>query len=783
MSNPFEQSFWLLAAITAKGALVLAGAMLAAECCRRGSAALRHALRSLGMLAAVLLPLIALVVPSWEWRILPVTLQAEPTVAADDLSASPTGSSLSTAQQPLEDSAQPSQASTATVMLPTDPEAKVSSPVVSLWSGWNWQRGLLLVWLAGAGLLAIRLGVGIARVHALLRRSRRLQDGEWLRDLAIVASDLKTTRPITLLESSEVEIPMTYGFFYPRLVVPPTASLWEEQRRRAVICHELAHVVRFDSLTQLLASVAEAVYWPNPLVWLHSRRMRIERERACDDVVLQHGARASEYANQLLEIAAGNEIRVALALPMARRSQLSTRLLALLDPKTRRGSVSKRSLGLITLATFVILTTLAAIQVSAAPAQSEPNPQPAAPSPASEATTPATAPEKPSKPRPQQTPAAATQPAAAVDPCFASTKVQQRTSIHEDDDGTSKLDISWVGDACMVKARAEGKLSFSEDGASIETITPGGFFQGSETAGGHTRSIKVTPQQGQLQYAYSVDGEPRDFDDAARTWLVGFLVGVQRVSGINAPKHVLYLIEHGGAEAVLNEVRNVQSDYVAGIYLRTMLEKVRLSPEMLRRTLQEAAPEIESDYELGRVLSDIANRYELADEPTRADFLKASSTLQSDYERARVLIQLLSRANLSAPNVAMTLNSAQRISSDYEKARVLAALASQKSFVEPMHAAYLQAASTISSDYERARILIALMQSVRLSSDSLAKLLKTADGISSDYEKARVLTATARDYKMTGVLRETYMRIARGITSESERDRAMKALGITHMML
>src|SRR5262245_30116613 len=217
--------------------------------------------------------------------------------------------------------------------------------------------------------------------------------------------------------------------------------------------------------------------------------MRIERERACDDVVLQHGTRASEYANQLLAIAAGNEIRVALALPMARRSQLNARLRALLDPKIRRETVSKNSLGLFATGTFVFLTALAALQVAAAPAQSDASPQPAPPAQTNEMAAPTVQPAQPSQPRRWQSPAAPAQPAAvaAGGTCFASTKVQ-RSSMHEEDDGIPKWDLTGSGDACSVKVRAEGKLRFAADGASIESIAAGGFFEASETAGGHTRS-------------------------------------------------------------------------------------------------------------------------------------------------------------------------------------------------------------------------------------------------------------------------------------------------------
>src|SRR4029077_13029222 len=98
-------------------------------------------------------------------------------------------------------------------------------------------------------------------------------------------------------------MPMTWGLWRTRLLLPEQSNSWPTEQRRAVLLHELSHVRRCDCLTQFLAQIGCALYWFNPLVWIAWRRMQVERERACDDLVLNAGAKASSYAQHLLRSA------------------------------------------------------------------------------------------------------------------------------------------------------------------------------------------------------------------------------------------------------------------------------------------------------------------------------------------------------------------------------------------------------------------------------------------------------------------------------------------------
>jgi uncharacterized protein (TIGR03435 family) len=187
---------------------------------------------------------------------------------------------------------------------------------------------------------------------------------------------------VTFAESARSPMPFVCGVINPLVIMPAAASSWSADRRHVVLLHELAHVKRRDCLTQLLARFAFAIYWFHPLVWLAAHRLHVERERACDDVVLTSGVRGSEYARHLVDIAKAAVSRrspfAAAGVAMAYHGRLERRLMSILDPHLLR--VSRRSTRLVVAAFGLVALAMASLQVQAqAPVQ------PSAPAPTPEA--------------------------------------------------------------------------------------------------------------------------------------------------------------------------------------------------------------------------------------------------------------------------------------------------------------------------------------------------------------------------------------------------------------
>jgi hypothetical protein len=144
---------------------------------------------------------------------------------------------------------------------------------------------------------------------------------------------------IEVLEHERVPSPLTFGVWRPVILLPPDARGWTDAALRRALVHEIEHVRRLDWTLQVAAKAVTALYWFHPLVWLASRRLYLEAERACDDAVVRGGERM-EYADQLVLLARRmSGAQPAAMVGMAVRSDLTARVNALLDDTQRRGRV------------------------------------------------------------------------------------------------------------------------------------------------------------------------------------------------------------------------------------------------------------------------------------------------------------------------------------------------------------------------------------------------------------------------------------------------------------
>lgn len=329
-----------------RGSAVLALAGIAEMSLRRwGSASVRHFVWALTMAALLALPVAALTLPGWSIEI-PIASSSS-TVAVPLIP-------LTGAAAPMTAAAAAGPGSGPVASPVARVEARHFDPIAFAFALYSAGVVLLLVRLIGEQL-------ALARVA---RRSQPVQRATWMALVETAARQMGIRRSVRLLEADDDVMPFTFGTRRPTIVIPGAAAAWSDDRRRAVIVHELAHVARADCLTQRLAALACALYWPHPGVWWGARRLRIEREHACDDRVLAMGTGPREYADHLLEIAHAfrGTPAPATALGMARARQLENRLLALLDTARNRMDLHRRGQMLAIAASIAVLVPVATLR-------------------------------------------------------------------------------------------------------------------------------------------------------------------------------------------------------------------------------------------------------------------------------------------------------------------------------------------------------------------------------------------------------------------------------------
>jgi len=222
--------------------------------------------------------------------------------------------------------------------------SNVRLPELTLSSAWA--IGLFTAWAVIAGGLLIRLGFSLSHVHRLRRECREI-DGASLASstemaLAEVLQQFPRVRRVKLFVSAAVRVPTALGFFRPAVVLPVWALRdLSADELRGIVLHELAHLRRWDDWTNLTQKFVKALFFFHPAVWWIDGRLALEREIACDDMVLEQTANARTYAASLVSVAekvVAEKMRMGKALALAQSAlgrvrEISQRVAQILDPK------------------------------------------------------------------------------------------------------------------------------------------------------------------------------------------------------------------------------------------------------------------------------------------------------------------------------------------------------------------------------------------------------------------------------------------------------------------
>ncbi|MFC1783197.1 M56 family metallopeptidase, partial [Planctomycetota bacterium] len=293
-----------------KGVVILLIAVALVRLTHQASAAKHHLFWLLALVSLIFLPMLSALLPAWQIPILPSQTLTPFTPETEAISQiepiEQQFESFNNRPFPLAESTlppwQPDQFTPSPLVNPEVPKPKTN---MSSSQGLHWSVWVLLIWMVGAVFVLTPLLVGIVGLGRIPQKCKRITDGPLAEMLNNLARQFRLTQKVTLLQGAapgRLSMPMAWGIIRPIILLPFEADKWPQDQLRITLLHELAHTKRWDWLIQLFAHLVCSLYWFNPLVWLAKKQLRIERERACDDLILRSGFSASDYAGHLLAI-------------------------------------------------------------------------------------------------------------------------------------------------------------------------------------------------------------------------------------------------------------------------------------------------------------------------------------------------------------------------------------------------------------------------------------------------------------------------------------------------
>ena len=344
----------LLIELAWKSSLV-AGAALGLLWLARGrSPAERSWIAHIGLVALLLLPPVALLLP--DWNPLPEGIEAPALIDA----VAPPGKVVVIDVPELAAAAPETGAGQAATGHAPEP-ALPRAGVVAVW-----------LYLLLAALLLAAFLVALVRLSAMHRRASVLVEAPWLAALAQAQRRMGFKHGTALLVSDELRSPVSWGLMRPIILLNPS-TVEASREAEAIIAHELAHVARLDWAKLLVARLACALLWFNPLVWLLAREAHQLREEAADDAVLLSEVPDTDYASLLVNAARHDNHALLLAAHGVApgKNSLHRRILRVLDASMVRRPAGAAWTSLCLIALFVVAAPLAALDPLARPAAAE----------------------------------------------------------------------------------------------------------------------------------------------------------------------------------------------------------------------------------------------------------------------------------------------------------------------------------------------------------------------------------------------------------------------------
>lgn len=344
-------SFGLLAI---KSIVIIGLAWLAYFSTKRQTAKVRYFTVQLFFIILLFLPFSNYLFPEWHWSYTNSFIHKAPS----DFDEAFTLTSFTTAEAVVapEKSCQSTASNTSIETF----SSGTSEAEVARTTSVPWSVLLYWAWICTSFVLLLQLGRELWQLRQLRGYREDTQNHRIFVHLWTSLSAVKQLPTPQFILDSSVQVPFTFGHLRPVIVLPEEAIEWPEERLKAVLLHEAAHIKHQDYLPNIIRRLACCMFWWNLPIWALAKRVQLESEKRADQWVIKHEISPFDYAAQLVQITRLLQTpKYAMVSSIGHANQLRNRVEHVIQGKSQQ-SIPLGILCLFTLFSLGCLTVLSA---------------------------------------------------------------------------------------------------------------------------------------------------------------------------------------------------------------------------------------------------------------------------------------------------------------------------------------------------------------------------------------------------------------------------------------
>jgi bla regulator protein blaR1 len=176
---------------------------------------------------------------------------------------------------------------------------KLTSTCTALLNDYSWL--LVLIWFFIFLFHFVKLLLGMVNAERMRYYKTNGVNDEWNEKLQVVCNRMHISKPVLLMESALLKVPVLIGYVKPLILIPVgMLTQLSGEQVEAILMHELAHVRRHDYLVNLIQNAIDTIFFFNPAVLWISALVRIERENCCDDIAISETRSRKQFVEALV---------------------------------------------------------------------------------------------------------------------------------------------------------------------------------------------------------------------------------------------------------------------------------------------------------------------------------------------------------------------------------------------------------------------------------------------------------------------------------------------------